>query len=142
MVESMNKPIRIGIKISWNAEVRRYIWTFDGHGVDPTTGNFKLPGPGKTPIVYKLDPETALSYQLLYVNLDPANCATHEIESVAVHKETNSLTIIDRNSYHCTRSTPFSLRLVARMTDQIGSGFLSADPQVTNNPNDVGVPPK
>jgi hypothetical protein len=69
------------------------------------------------------------------VNLDPENCATYEIERVLTHKETNSITIIDRNSFNYTRTSPFCLRLVARMTNNIGSGFLSPDPQVTNNPH-------
>jgi hypothetical protein len=135
MDESTSNTVEIGINIEWNHEMRRYIWTFDGPGVDPATGNFRLPTYGKTAIIYTLDDECADSYQLVYVNLDPENCATYEIEHVHVHNETNSITIIDRNSFNHTRTTPFCLRLVARMTNNIGSGFLSPDPQVTNNPN-------
>jgi hypothetical protein len=82
-----------------------------------------------------LDAACAGSYQLIYVNLDPENCATYEIERVETHKDKNSLTIIDRNSYHNTRTTPFCLRLAARKTNDILAGFLGPDPQVTNNPN-------
>jgi hypothetical protein len=82
-----------------------------------------------------LDQECTDSYQLVYVNLDPENCATYEIEQVRVDQKKNSITIIDRNSFNYTRTTPFCLRLAARMTNNIGSGFLSPDPQVTNNPN-------
>jgi hypothetical protein len=51
---------------------------------------------------------------------------------VRVNRDANSITVIDRNDYGQTGSTPFSLRLVARMQDNIASGFLSPDPQVTN----------
>jgi hypothetical protein len=135
MDESISNTVEIGINIKWNDAMRRYIWTFEGPGVDPATGNFKLPAPGKTAIIYALDAECSDSYQLIYVNLDPENCATYEIEHVHVHQEKNSITIIDRNSFNYTRTTPFCLRLVARMTNNIGSGFLSPDPQVTNSPN-------
>jgi hypothetical protein len=135
MDESTITTVQIGINIQWVPGMRRYIWAFDGPGVDPATGNFKLPTHGKTAIIYTLDSECAALYQLGYVNLDPENCATYEIERVQVHQETNSITIIDRNSFNYTRTTPFCLRLVARMKNNIGSGFLSPDPQVTNNPN-------
>jgi hypothetical protein len=69
------------------------------------------------------------------VNLDPDSCATYEIERVQTHPDKHSLTIIDRNTNNHTRTTPFCLRLVARMKDNIEAGFLSPDPQVTNNPN-------
>ena len=69
------------------------------------------------------------------MNLDPDTCATYEIERVETDKDKHSLTIIDRNSYKNTRTTPFCLRLVARKKDDILAGFLSPDPQVTNNPN-------
>jgi hypothetical protein len=135
MDESISNTVEIGINIQWDDEMRRYIWTFEGPGVDPATGNFVLPAGGKTAIIYTLDDRCAGSYQLIYVNLDPENCATYEIEQVQTHQETNSLTIIDRNSFNYTRNTPFCLRLVARLTNNIGSGFLSPDPQVTNSPN-------
>jgi hypothetical protein len=142
MDEGISNTVEIGINIEWNGEMRRYIWTFAGPGVDPATGNIKLPAHGKTAIVYTLDDVCAASYQLVYVNLDPENCATYEIEQVHTHKEKNAITIIDRNSLNYTRTTPFCLRLVARMTNDIGSGFLSPDPQVTNNPNSQGSTPK
>jgi hypothetical protein len=135
MDKSMNKPIKISINIKWHHKMRRYIWKFDGPNVHPETGNFQLPGPGKTPIIYTLDEECTDKYQLIYVNLDPETCATYEIEQVQTDKKKNSITIIDRNSFNYTRYTPFCLRLVARMKDNIGSGFLSPDPQVINNPN-------
>lgn len=135
MDESTINIVKIGVHIKWDDEMRRYIWTFDGNGVDPATGNVTLPACGKTAIVYKLHHTCAESYQLIYVNLDPDNCATYEIEQVTTDKETHSLTIIDRNSYNHTRTTPFCLRLVARMKNNIAAGFLSPDPQVTNNPN-------
>ncbi len=135
MDESISNTIQVGINIKWDDEMRRYIWTFAGPGVDPETGNVELPAAGKTAIVYTLDNQTAGSYQLIYVNMDPENCATYEIEQVRTSKEKNCLTLIDRNSYNYTRTTPFCLRLVARKTNNIGSGFLSPDPQVINNPH-------
>ncbi len=137
MEEKIVRTVAIAVNIRWDAETRRYIWRFSGPGVDPDNGNFTLPGPGKTAIVYTLDADSSLAYQLIYVNLDPDACATYEIECVQTCKEDNSLTIVDRNTYNNTRTTPFCLRLVARMRHNIGSGFLSPDPQVTNNP----VPP-
>ena len=135
MDETISNTVEIGVNIKWNDAVRRYIWTFEGPGVDPATGNFTLPAHGKTAIIYTLDDECTDSYQLIYVNLDPESCATYEIEQVQTDQNKNSITIIDRNSYNYTRTTPFSLRLVARMMNNIESGFLSPDPQVTNNPN-------
>ena len=135
MDESISNTIAIGINIKWDDGMRRYIWTFEGPGVDPTNGNIQLPAAGKTALVYTLDAQCAGSYQLIFVNLDPENCATYEIEQVRTNKEKNSLTIVDRNSFNNTRNTPFCLRLVARMTNNIGTGFLSPDPQVTNNPH-------
>lgn len=141
MDESIRNTVQIGVNIAWNDATRRYIWTFDGPGADPANGNLKLPGPGRTAIIYELDGGCTGSYQLVYVNLDPENCATYEIEEVRVHQKKNAITIIDRNSFNYTRTTPFCLRLVARMTNNIGSGFLSPDPQVTNNPNIQGPGP-
>ena len=135
MDESTDNTVKIGVHIKWDDEMRRYTWTFDGVGVDPATGNVTLPACGKTAIVYKLHDTCAEKYQLIYVNLDPDNCATYEIEQVNTDKDTHTLTIVDRNSYNYTRNTPFCLRLVARMKNNIASGFLSPDPQVTNNPN-------
>jgi len=135
MDETVTNTVAIGINISWNPNTRQYVWAFAGPGVDPANGNFKLPGPGKTAIIYTLDAACSAQYQLIYVNLDPELCATYEIERVHTHPDKSSLTIIDRNSNNHTRTTPFCLRLVARMTNNIGSGFLSPDPQVTNNPN-------
>jgi hypothetical protein len=135
MDENVTNKVEIGINISWDAGKRQYVWTFAGPGVDPASGNFKLPGPGKTAIIYTLDSACRSSYQLIWVNLDPDNCATYEIERVATHPENSALIIIDRNSNNHTRTTPFCLRLVARMTHNIEAGFLSPDPQVTNNPN-------
>lgn len=135
MDETIINRVQVGINIKWDLETRRYVWTFEGPDVDPANGNFKLPGPGKTAITYTLDSESSGAYQLIYVNLDPENCATWEIERVETSQEKNSLTIVDRNSYNYTRFTPFCLRLVARMANNIESGFLSPDPQVTNNPN-------
>jgi hypothetical protein len=135
MDESISNTVQIGINIKWSDEMRRYIWTFEGPGVDPATGNFQLPAGGKTAIIYTLDSECTGAYQLIYVNLDPENCATYEIEQVHTHQQKNSITIIDRNSFNYTQTTPFCLRLVARMTNNIGAGFLSPDPQVTNNPH-------
>jgi hypothetical protein len=135
MDETVTNTVRIGINIRWDDGLRRYVWTFEGPGVDPANGNFQLPGPGKTAIVYTLDAQTSGSYQLIYVNLDPESCATYEIERVHTHPDKGSLTIIDRNSNNYTKTTPFCLRLVARMTNDINTGFLSPDPQVTNNPN-------
>lgn len=146
MDESISNTVRIEINIEWKNETRRYIWKFtgpqDGPHVDPATGNFTLPAHGKTAIVYKLDDACVGSYQLIYVNLDPETCATYEIEQVHTHKDKNSITIIDRNSYNNTRTTPFCLRLVARMMHNIESGFLSPDPQVTNSPNPPMSSPK
>ena len=135
MDENVTNTVEIGINISWDAGKRGYIWTFEGPGVDPANGNFKLPGPGKTAIIYTLDADCSSSYQLIWVNLDPESCATYEIERVHTDPDKSSLTIIDRNTNNHTRTTPFSLRLVARMMNNIESGFLSPDPQVTNNPN-------
>jgi hypothetical protein len=135
----MNDPIvnrvPISINIKWDDSARRYIWTFEGPGVDPDNGNFTLPGPGKTAIIYTLDSVSRAAYQLIYVNMDPESCATYEIERVETDRDTGSLTIIDRNTWNNTRRTPFCLRLVARMANCIDSGFLSPDPQVTNDPN-------
>ena len=135
MREGILNPVEILVNIRWHPETRRYIWTYEGEGVDPTTGNLKLKNGGRTSITYKLDDDCTESYQLLYVNLDPGNCATSQIEQVDMHHEENSITIIDRNEFGNTGMTPFSLRLVARMRDKIASGFLSPDPQVTNSPN-------
>jgi hypothetical protein len=131
----ISNKVEITVSIVWNEETRSYTWGFVGKDVHPETGNFQLPGPGKAAIIYTLDPACSGSYQLLYVNLDPQVCATYEIEQVGVDRKNNSITIIDRNSWNYTQMTPFSLRLVARRTNNIGSGFLSPDPQVTNNPN-------
>lgn len=135
MEENVVNTVEIKVSIKWLHEARRYVWIYDGKGVDPTTGNFKLPAHGRTAIIYKLDADCTDEYQLLTVNLDPELCATHEIERVHVHHDLNAVTVIDRNHYGNTDISPFSLRLVARRTNNITSGFLSADPQVTNNPN-------
>jgi hypothetical protein len=135
MDETITNTVNVGVKITWDAELRRYDWTFDGAGVDPSNGNFTLPGQGKTAIIYTLHDGSSSAYQLLYVNMDPESCATYEIERVSTDQTKNCITIVDRNSYNYTRTTPFCLRLVARMKNNIGSGFLSPDPQVTNNPN-------
>ena len=135
MHEGSLNPVEILVNIKWHPETRRYIWTYEGEGVDPATGNFKLKKGGKTAITYKLDKECTDAYQLLYVNLDPGNCATSQIEQIDVHHAENALTIIDRNEFGYTGLTPFCLRLVARMKNNIASGFLSPDPQVTNSPN-------
>jgi hypothetical protein len=137
MDESVVNTVTIQVGIEWDEDARRYTWTYTGPGVDPNTGNFKLPAPGKTAIIYQLD---SADYQLLTVNMDPANCATHEIVHIHVHHDTNSITVIDRNEYHYTRFTPFSLRLVARRTHNIAAGFVSPDPQVTTSPNSMCHP--
>ena len=135
MDKRVKNTVKIKVRIEWDRQARRYVWTYLGKGVDPKTGNFKLPAHGRTAIVYRLDAECTDTYQLLTVNLDPEMCATHEIEHIHVHHGLNAVTVIDRNHYGNTNVTPFSLRLVARMTHDINSGFLSPDPQVTNNPN-------
>ena len=133
--------VEIWVNITWDPDARRYVWAYDGPGVHPDTGNFKLPGPGKTAIIYKLDDACTDTYELIYVNLDPESCATYQIEHVHVHYQENRITIVDRNEYGSTGTNPFSLRLVARMTSNINGGFLSSDPQVTNNPNTEGGGP-
>jgi hypothetical protein len=140
MDEHVENTIEIGININWNPEARRYVWTYDGPDVDPVTGNFTIRTQGRTAIIYKLDDGCTDTYELLYVNLDPETCATYQIEDIHIHHKQNTLTIIDRNDYGNTGTTPFCLRLVARMTDNIASGFLSSDPQVTNGPNSGGPP--
>ena len=134
-MESIVSTMEILVNIQWDADKRRYIWNFSGAGVDPVTGNFVLPTHERTAITFQLDVESANTYQLLYVNMDPDVCATHEIEQVTVHRHKNAITVIDRNSNNHTKRTPFCLKLAARVTDNIHSGFLSPDPQVTNNPN-------
>jgi hypothetical protein len=141
MDEQIQYTVTIGVYIEWDPETRRYDWKYEGPGVHPETGNFKLPSSGKTAIVYKLDEKCTDLYELVYVNLDPGSCATYQIEAVHVHYKKNAITIIDRNESGQTGVTPFSLRLVARMTGNIASGFTSSDPQVTNNPNSE-PPPK
>jgi hypothetical protein len=140
MDEKIHNTIAIGVYIEWDPDTRRYTWTYEGPGVDPVTGNLKLPGPGKTSIVYQLDDKCTDLYELVYVNLDPESCATYQIEKVHVHNDKNAITIIDRNEGGSTGSNPFSLRLVARMTGNIASGFTSSDPQVTNSPNNLPPP--
>lgn len=143
MDETISHTVKIGVYIEWSPETRRYTWTYDGHGheVHPQTGNFKVPsGGGKVAIVYRLDDKCKDHYELVYVNLDPECCATYQIEHVHVHNKKNAITIIDRNEDGPTGNTPFSLRLVARMTSNINTGFTSADPQVTNDPNSGGGP--
>jgi len=135
MEEGTVCTVQIRVNISWDPEARRYFWTYTGEGVHPTSGNLKLTTPGRTAIIYELDEESAASYQLIYVNLDAVVCATRQIEHVHIHQKKNAITIIDRNDYGVTRDTPFSLRLVARRTEDIASGFISADPQVTNTEN-------
>jgi hypothetical protein len=140
MDEKTVNTVEIGVNIQWDPEVRRYIWAYEGEGVHPVTGNFKLPAGGRTAIIYTLDDACTDEYELLYVNLDPEVCATYQIEHVHVHHKKNSITIVDRNDYGYTQNNPFSIRLVARMTSNIATGFLSPDPQVTNNPNTQGPP--
>lgn len=114
-----------------------YAWSFqsDTPGVDSTTGSFALPGPGETQITYELDSVSAQTYQLVYVNLDPQPAATLQIESVSTDPAGTFVTITDRNSSDPAGANTFSLQLVARKLNDSGSGFLSPDPQVTNNPN-------
>lgn len=137
MEENVVNTVEILVSIKWDQEGGHYVWTYLGEGadVDPATGNFQLPASGRTAIIYQLHPDCTGHYQLLTVNLDPEGCATHEIEHIHVHHDLNAVTVIDRNHYGNTNIKPFSLRLVARKTDNIDSGFLSPDPQVTNNPN-------
>jgi hypothetical protein len=106
MNETIINTVNVGVNIQWDPEMRRYVWTFSGPGVDPANGNVKLPTNGKTAIVYTLDSQSAASYQLIFVNLDPENCATYEIDHVKMNREANCITIIDRNSYNYTRTTP------------------------------------
>ncbi len=134
-MDKIMKTVPITINITKDPSTGEYNWKYSGENVDPSNGNFQLPGPGKTAIIYTLDEKTRESYQLIYVNLDPRTCATYEIERVETDRAKSSLTIIDRNSYNNTKLTPFCLRLVARTKDDIKTGFLSPDPQVTNNPN-------
>jgi len=140
MDEKTVNTVKIGVNIEWQPEIRRYVWTYKGEGVDRVSGNFKLPAGGRTAIVYKLDDACTKEYELIYVNLDPEVCATYQIEHVRVHHKQNTITIIDRNDYGYTQNTPFSLRLLARMTSNIATGFISSDPQVINNPNTQGPP--
>jgi hypothetical protein len=129
--------IKVGVHIEWQEATRTYEWTYhicmyDGPVTRSDSGNLQLERSGRTVIIYQLLEECIGVYQLLHVNLDPGRCATYQIESVRVDHDANSITVIDRNDYGATGSTPFSLRLVARMKDNIASGFLSPDPQVTN----------
>jgi len=129
--------IKVGVDIKWQEATRTYDWTYhicmyDGPVTRSDSGNLQLERTGRTVIIYQLLQECIGVYQLLHVNLDPGRCATSQIESVRVDHDANSITVIDRNDYGPTGSTPFSLRLVARMQDNIASGFLSPDPQVTN----------
>jgi hypothetical protein len=140
MDEHVEYTIEIGVNINWDPEARRYVWTYDGPDVDPVTGNFTLRTTGVTEIIYKLDDACTDAYELLYVNMDPETCATYQIEHIHIHHLENTITIIDRNDYGNTGTTPFCLRLVARMTSNIASGFISSDPQVTNGPNSSGPP--
>lgn len=134
MEEDIVNQVEIKVNIQQDSQ-GNYVWTYAGTGVQSETGNFMLPGAGRTQIKYVLDEDCTATYQLLTVNLDPEICATHEIEHIHVHHHQNAVTIIDRNECGNTNMTPFSLRLVARLTSDITSGFLSPDPQVTNNPN-------
>jgi hypothetical protein len=140
MDEKTVNTVKIGVNIEWQAEIRRYVWTYEGDRVEPATGNFTLPAGGRTAIVYQLDDVCTNEYELIYVNLDPEACATHQIEHVHVHHKQNAITIIDRNDGGYTQNTPFSLRLLARMRNKIAAGFISSDPQVINNPNTQGPP--
>jgi hypothetical protein len=126
------RSLPVGVNIQWDAENRVYDWTFEGPNVD-ADGTIRIPGPGKTAIVFTLDATSAQDYQLLFVNLDAEDCATHQIEGISVDPATNSVTVMDRN----TPEEPFSLSLVARMNDNIESGFVSSDPQVVNHPNEM-----
>jgi hypothetical protein len=137
MEQNTFHTIRVGVGIQWQCESRTYDWTYnicmyDGPVIPSDSGNLELSRPGRTVIIYQLLEECIGTYQLLHVNLDPGHCATSQIESVSVDHDANSITVIDRNDYGVTGSTPFSLRLVARMYDNIASGFLSPDPQVVN----------
>ena len=125
----------VDVNISWDADNRVYEWTFEGPNVD-AEGNIILPAPGKTAIVFTLDEESAAEYQLLFVNLDPEDCATQQIEAISVDRQANSVTVSDRNQ----PEMPFSLSLVARMNDNIESGFVSPDPQIVNHPNEMPQP--
>jgi hypothetical protein len=129
--------IRIGVDIQWQPDTRRYDWTYhicmyDGPVTPSGSGDIKLVRPGRTVIIYELLDKCRDTYQLLHVNLDPSRCATSQIESVCVDHAANKITVIDRNDGGVTQDTPFSLKLVARMMDNIASGFISPDPQVIN----------
>jgi hypothetical protein len=114
-----------------------YTWSFqsESSAVDPTTGNVALSAAGETQITYQLDSESATLYQLIYANLDPQPTATLQIESVQTDPAGTFITITDCNCGGPTGANPFSLRLVARKKNDITSGFLSPDPQVTNVPH-------
>jgi len=129
--------IWIGVDIEWKPTTRTYEWSYhicmyDGPVTRSSSGDVQLARQGRTAIVYELLEECRDSYQLLHANLDPGRCATAQIESVRVDHDANKITVIDRNDGGVTGTTPFSLKLVARMKDNIASGFISPDPQVVN----------
>jgi len=79
---------------------------------------------------------TGNTYQFIYANLDPWICATRQIKSIVISETGNSITITDRNSAGVTGNTPFGLRLIARLAEELGTPIVSPDPQVEDDPPD------
>lgn len=118
-----------------------YTWSFqsDYAGFEKKSGRVTLQETGTTQILYRLDPTSAQAYNLIYVNLDPDVCATHEFLQVTYVGDT--IAIIDSNSAGATGSTPISLRLIAREAGNIGAPIISPDPTVDNDPPNTSTCP-
>ncbi|ASG23908.1 DP-EP family protein [Nitrospirillum viridazoti] len=131
MTTTVNPPPPITITIT---AIAPNAWTYEGPGVDPTTGHITLPNQGPTQIIYQLAEDLQDTYNLVFANLSPTHCITAQVTQITYGDST--ITINDANDWGpgATGRRPFGFILVARLNDDTGTAILSPDPEVDNNP--------
>ncbi|MDG3439709.1 DP-EP family protein [Nitrospirillum amazonense] len=122
----------IPITVTITPDEAGYTWTYDGPGVDPSSGNITLSDQNPTQIVYQLADGLQDTYNLVFANLSPAHCVTAQVTQITYGDSV--ITIDDANVWGATGRQPFGFILVARLNDDTGTAILSPDPEVDNNP--------